>query len=544
MKTDSTTRVFLILFAVLGLTACGGSGSGGGGYNNTGGGGGNGGGGGGYLVDFRNDAGVEEVGLVALSESDTSGGPLTNIVPGAHQLPSKGVPGALYSLAASPASGLGSKELGAYTSSQRKILAAAAGHYYTYLGFQAPAGRVIYLDTTSADGSTVGDYAIRSNSLDGTDDRLLISGCDPALPPPSADVIHPAGVLITCTIAGNTDVWASDGIAPAAHLPGTTGREAVDISATSAITFDNATHHLFTQPVNGAGAPAALSTDNGMADIYLGMSPSAQAGTSGQVVFVTQTGASSFRLWIQASTGHSAQTKVPYVCKGEPTLASNTSYSADGSKLLVLCSTDPAHGNLNTVHEFAFADSNTMDNVVTPNGVTSLGVFFNAWYLPDGKVLSRGSSGTDAYWVYIGATQGPGLASYRALYSGAIGSNVIFQSDGSLFAAPDDGSMVTLISNNLSISSATAKVLNGKIIYLDAANHPFLATVDASVNVQLDTQACNGVFFTGNGVGNREFFVTSHIAAGGLDTVSFDNDTGVVTPILTGATSDYGIYVP
>jgi len=40
MKTDSTTRVFLILFAVLGLAACGGGGGGGGGgTNNTGGGG-------------------------------------------------------------------------------------------------------------------------------------------------------------------------------------------------------------------------------------------------------------------------------------------------------------------------------------------------------------------------------------------------------------------------------------------------------------------------------------------------------------------------
>jgi len=37
--------------------------------------------------------------------------------------------------------------------------------------------------------------------------------------------------------------------------------------------------------------------------------------------------------------------------------------------------------------------------------------------------------------------------------------------------------------------------------------------------------------------------VTSHIA-GDFDTVSFDDDTGVVTPILSGATSDYGIYVP
>lgn len=423
-------------------------------------------------------------------------------------------------------------KLGLFTSSMPVMLGTEAGHEYLALGYiESPtAPRVLFRDQTSAT-----NIALRTANLDGTDSRLLISGCE-AL---ANDLVKTAtsGVLFQCAKGGPTNykIWYSDGVAPAIELPGVATRQPLRLTATRAILSEpGPPTTVRTQVLDGVGV------DSGDAFIPgTGIEQFLDVNADG-IALVRTLSAGTWTVYTGpvetfASTSRFTSVGVPEY----------EEMSADGAKFAMIYRNQAGNGiDKAWVQPMA-------GGTVSPAEMNTLSETMNdIRFVGNGKVVvTRGTvaspTGTYVHNILNGAELPGSQIGLNQKVLSTKGDYALLAGGGQFVSASLVDYTKSILSANATAPSPTLRD-DGYVTFTDDNHNAWIATADGTLKVAIDSVPSSYVQNVGDGEGNRVFLVMTRFPSLDNDIVMFDLDTPTVpaVTVIGGPTDDSGFFFP
>jgi len=432
--------------------------------------------------------------------------------------------------------------LGIFTSSQAVTLGAEAGHEYEYIGYIGSlAPRVLYRDIAAPS-----NVSLRSAKLDGTDSRELVGGCLTLdLPVWSA-----SGVAVRCDKGSGNGIWFSDGVAPAVQLPGAASRQPKVLTATNLVLYDpSGTPSLFTQAIAAPFTQQKLLLGNlGSDSPEVHVSPAGVAWVRTFNVLDTQ----AWQAWV-VDTANPALVQSRYKSSGVPLFET---MSPDGLRFAGIYQNMNGAG-LGDRSWVMTLDATAPDIGVEVTPPSAPLTVSDISILESGKILVTRGTSLNPTGIYLHDANGSNV-----LQKGDVGLRVLGLRGEYAFLG-DANSSGVLQSVNLAVGgglctleiAAAAPVPSfvsppgatpQYVTYVNDANQAWIADPDLCIAQRIDLTGTNLVTKIGEGVGNRVFLVLNREegATDQDDIVMVDLDTLVTTPIVSGPTSDYGLYFP
>ncbi len=447
-------------------------------------------------------------------------------------------------------------KLGVFVSSRPATLAAEPNHTYKYFGLIASdPPRIVFRDYDVGANT----FAVRSAAPDGSDPRLLKTGCSAIQGPadPMPPIFAASGVVFQCSAAGAVHWWYSDGAAPAAMLPSvetSDPRQAKLLFADRVIFwYPFPAAFLVTQRFDGSFQQDFIEPARPVGKIrheilYNDLTGEPAVGPNGVIAvrrFDTTTTPAQYCIVRVHYTNEPANPNIRTFapCPSDsiysaPTFLAYSNMSPDGSRFTMVAAIASGVYRARIFGLTTSPDDNPVQiDVGTDNGTA-------AWFLPNGKIaVNRCSQPTcqganDGQYLYdsSGANPSGKVAEGTFYFRGAAG-------DYAVLIDPSVRHELTAVNTatNIKITRSSTDLrptfrANGHLTFVDGNGGAFFARFPGlPTPARIDLVPTTAVTQVGEGVGNRVFFVMRR-AAGNDDVVSFDLQTLSATTIVRNAT--------